>query len=49
MTKEMTWKQFIDIFNEKHNPEYYYGEEKKKKKKRKNKIRKGYPVYKVLS
>ena len=48
MTKEMTWKQFIDIFNKKHSPEYYYGKEKKKKK-RKNKFSKGYPVYKVQS
>jgi len=27
----MTWKQFIDIFNKKHNPEYYYGQRKEEK------------------
>ena len=49
MTKQqMTWTEFIDIFNKKHNPNYYYGKEKKKTKhKRKNNKR--YPVYKVQS
>ena len=41
MTKEMTWKEFIDIFNKKHNPEYYYGKEKKKNRKMAGKTRRG--------
>ena len=49
----MTEERFIDIFNRKHNPDYYYGKdtEKKKTQKKKNDRKrytaKRYPVFKV--
>ena len=38
MTKDqMTWTEFLDMFNKKHNPNYYYGKEKKNKQTSKKK------------
>ena len=49
----MTEERFIDIFNRKHNPDYYYGKNTQKKKTEKKKngrkryAAKRYPVFKV--
>jgi len=49
----MTEERFIDMFNRKHNPDYYYGKDTKEKKTKEKKARrkryatKRYPIFKM--